>query len=977
MNTQSKIEKAAEFEDLKSFENAEEFLGRHIGPDDAEVAEMLCELGLDSLDTLVSSTVPANILLQENLKLGSAMTENMALTELQTIMADDTPGRSYIGLGYYDTFTPTVILRNVLENPGWYTSYTPYQPEISQGRLECLLNFQQMVMDLTGMEIANASLLDESTAAAEGMSLAKRVCKKKQCNLFFVDKNCFPQTIDLIKTRAKGSGYEIVIDEAANIEKYDVFGAMFQYPNIEGTPEDLGTTIEKLHEQQGIAVVAADIMSLVMLKAPGEMGADVVVGTTQRFGVPMGYGGPHAAYFATREEYKRSIPGRMIGVSIDARGKPAYRMALQTREQHIRREKANSNICTAQALLANISALYAIYHGPVGLKRIASRIHRLTAILATALNRHGIKIVNDSFFDTLTISLSDEALADVKNRADTAGINLFMGNAAQGSVGISLDECCSLKDVSLLIRVILGEDTSSSDLDALDQDITAQGESTFIPQSVKRQSAFLEHPIFNILQSETEMLRYLKRMENKDLSLTHSMIPLGSCTMKLNATSEMIPISWPEFNSVHPFVPVDKVPGYQEMIAGLESMLEEILGFDGISSQPNSGAQGEYAGLLAIRGYLDSKGQQDRNICLIPSSAHGTNPASAQMVGMKVVIVACDELGNIDVEDLKAKAAAHTDELAALMITYPSTHGVFEEAVKEICQTIHDFGGQVYMDGANLNAQVGVTRPGDIGADVSHVNLHKTFCIPHGGGGPGMGPIGVKAHLIPFLSNHSVIKLDGPMAENTAVSAAPWGSASILPISWMYMKMMGWQGLKKATEVAMLNANYIARKLAPHYPILYTGKNGLVAHECIIDLRPLKAASGISEEDVAKRLMDFGFHAPTMSFPVAGTLMIEPTESESKIELDRFIDAMILIRQEITAVESGDMDATNNPLKHAPHTLRDIIEEDWDRPYSKEQGAFPAPWLIEAKYWPTVNRVDNVYGDRNLICSCPPLEDYM
>ena len=694
MNTQSKIEKGAELENLKSLENAEEFLGRHIGPDDAQVGEMLGELGLDSLDALVSSTVPANILLKEDLKLGSAMTENMALSELKAMMADDAPGRSYIGLGYYDTYTPTVILRNVLENPGWYTSYTPYQPEISQGRLECLLNFQQMVMDLTGMEIANASLLDEATAAAEGMALAKRVCKKKQCNLFFVDKNCFPQTIDLIKTRASGSGYEIVIDEAANIEKYDVFGAMFQYPNIEGTPEDLGITIDKLHEQQGIAVVAADIMSLVLLKAPGEMAADVVVGTTQRFGVPMGYGGPHAAYFATREEYKRSIPGRMIGVSIDARGKPAYRMALQTREQHIRREKANSNICTAQALLANISALYAMYHGPIGLKRIASRIHRLTAILATALNKHGIKIVNDSFFDTLTISLSGKDLVDVQTRADTAGINLFMGNAAQGCVGISLDECCSLDDVSLLIRVILGEDISMADLDALDADITAQGESTFIAQGVKRQTAFLEHPIFNILQSETEMLRYLKRMENKDLSLTHSMIPLGSCTMKLNATSEMIPISWPEFNSVHPFVPVDKVPGYQKMIAGLESMLEEILGFDGISSQPNSGAQGEYAGLLAIRGYLDSKGQQARNVCLIPSSAHGTNPASAQMVGMKVVIVACDELGNIDLEDLKAKAAENADELAALMITYPSTHGVFEEAVKEICQTIHDFGGR-------------------------------------------------------------------------------------------------------------------------------------------------------------------------------------------------------------------------------------------------------------------------------------------
>jgi glycine dehydrogenase len=959
---------------LASLQHTEEFIGRHIGPNEDDIHAMLAELQLGSLTELIEKTVPDSIALKRPLALGKPATEAAVLARLKAMVSQDSPARSFIGLGYYDTLTPNVILRNVLENPGWYTAYTPYQPEVSQGRLESLLAFQQMILDLSGMDLANASLLDEATAAAEAMALAKRV-SRSDANAFFVDSDCFPQTIDVLKTRAECFGFELIIADIAELAQHKVFGAIFQYPGANGEVRDLTAAIAALHDTGAIAVVAADIMSLVVLKSPGEMGADVVLGSTQRFGVPMGYGGPHAAYFATKDEFKRAVPGRIIGVSIDARGKQAFRMSLQTREQHIRREKANSNICTAQVLLANIAALYAMYHGPEGLRTIAQRIHRLTAILANGLQSRGLTCSNARFFDTLTIATDAASRAAILARAAQARINLRVDQA--DSIGVSLDECTTAHDIELLWQVLLGDKAAGLSVAALDQQICAGAAAVVgIPGALQRQSAFLTHPFFNRCHSETEMLRYLKRLENKDISLTHAMIPLGSCTMKLNATAEMIPITWPEFSKPHPFVPQEQTPGYRQMIRELEEMLIEILGFDAVSMQPNSGAQGEYAGLLAIRNYLISKGEGQRNVCLIPSSAHGTNPASAQMISMKVVVVACDEHGNIDVADLRAKAEQYTDTLAALMITYPSTHGVYEEGVKEICQIIHDHGGQVYMDGANLNAQVGVARPGDIGADVSHVNLHKTFCIPHGGGGPGMGPIGVKKHLAPFLANHAVVTLDGPNPGNSAVSAAPWGSAGILPISWTYIAMMGAEGLLKATQVAILSANYIARKLEPHFPVLYTGRNGMVAHECIIDLRPLKAASGISEEDVAKRLMDYGFHAPTMSFPVAGTLMIEPTESEPKQELDRFIQAMISIRKEIARVESGELDALDNPLKHAPHTLADVMDGNWQRGYSKQEAAWPVPGLRDSKFWPSVNRIDNVYGDRNLFCACPALETY-
>jgi len=957
-----------------------EFIDRHIGPSAQQIEQMLQALNVKSLDELIAKTVPQAIALNAALELDDPLTENAALAKLKAIAAKNTAAKSFIGLGYYDTITPNVILRNVLENPGWYTAYTPYQPEISQGRLECLLNFQQMTLDLTAMDLANASLLDEATAAAEAMSLAKRVSKNRKANKFFVDRNCFPQTIDVIKTRAECFGFELIIGDIADAELPELFGAIFQYPAVTGQARDLTSIIEQLHEHNAIAIVAADLMSLTLLKPPGEMGADVVTGTTQRFGVPMGYGGPHAAYFATKEDYKRAVPGRIIGVSVDKRGRQAFRMALQTREQHIRREKANSNICTAQVLLANISALYAMYHGPKGLKNIAQRIHRLTSILAAGLETAGIELVNDNFFDTLTLKVNPAHINDIVNRANTAKINLRIDNAQEHSlIGVSLDECSSSADVKKIWDVVLDDAAKLLSAKDIDAQIVSGEKGAVIPDDLVRRSEYLQHPNFNKDHSETEMMRYLKRLEDKDISLTHAMIPLGSCTMKLNAAAEMAPISWPEFAKPHPFTPIEQMAGYKEMITGLEKMLEVITGFDAVSMQPNSGAQGEYAGLLAIKKYLESKGEATRNICLIPTSAHGTNPASAQMIGMKVVLVACDDDGNIDVEDLRSKAEANSEHLAALMITYPSTHGVFEEAVKEVCQIVHDNGGQVYMDGANLNAQVGVAKPGDIGADVSHVNLHKTFCIPHGGGGPGMGPIGVKKHLAPHLANHSLIRLDGPEAGNSAVSAAPWGSSGILPISWMYIAMMGAEGLLKATQVAILSANYIAVRLAEHYPVLYTGSSGMVAHECIIDLRPLKLSSGISEEDVAKRLMDFGFHAPTMSFPVAGTLMIEPTESESKQEVDRFIDAMIQIRKEIAAVESGSIDAENNPLKNAPHTLADMLDDSWDRPYSKLQAAYPNQAegaAVSNKYWPSVNRIDNVYGDRNLFCSCPSIENY-
>jgi len=965
---------------LETLQYQDEFVQRHIGPSAAQIAEMLAVLNLDSLEQLVNNTVPASIALQKPLALGAPMTESAALARLKSMAGKNKPTRSFIGLGYYDTYTPNVILRNVLENPGWYTAYTPYQPEISQGRLECLLNFQQMVLDLTAMDLANASLLDEATAAAEAMALAKRVCKNKQATQFFVDKHCYPQTIDVIKTRAECFGFELVIDDVSNMPNEGLFGAIFQYPSMQGQVSDLTDIIAGLHASDTIVVVAADLMSLAILKPPGEMGADVVVGTTQRFGVPMGYGGPHAAYFATKDEYKRSVPGRIIGVSVDSRGRQAFRMALQTREQHIRREKANSNICTAQVLLANISALYAMYHGPEGVRKIAARIHRLTAILAAGLRQAGQALANDSYFDTLSLPVTASQHAEIQERALAAGINLRTErSAADLLVGISLDECTSTQEVEQLWQVVLGKGAEKLSVATFDAAITAGELAEGIPDSLLRQSAYLQHPHFNSYHSETEMLRYLKRLEDKDISLTHAMIPLGSCTMKLNASAEMMPISWPEFAKPHPFTPVDQMAGYQQMIAELEDMLAEITGFDAVSMQPNSGAQGEYAGLLAIRKYLIANGQEQRNVCLIPTSAHGTNPASAQMTGMKVVLVACDDNGNIDVADLEKKATQHADALAALMITYPSTHGVYEESVKQICQIVHDTGGQVYMDGANLNAQVGVAKPGEIGADVSHVNLHKTFCIPHGGGGPGMGPIGIKKHLAPYVANHSVIKLEGPDTDNSAVSAAPWGSSGILPISWMYIAMMGGMGLTRATQVAMLSANYLAVKLAPHFPVLYPGRNGMVAHGCIIDLRPLKQASGISEEDVAKRLMDYGFHAPTMSFPVAGTFMLEPTESESKPELDRFINAMIQIRQEIALVESGALDAENNMLKNAPHTLTGMLDENWDRPYSKLQAAYPGLTnsnSVGNKFWPSVNRIDNVYGDRNLFCACPSMESY-
>ncbi len=957
-------------ESLEDLQNREEFIHRHIGPGDEQIHTMLDYLELASLDDLIEKAVPASIRLREPLALNQPFTEAQALSSLKALAALNRPARSFIGLGYHDTLTPTVILRNVLENPGWYTAYTPYQPEISQGRLECLLAYQQMILDLTAMELANASLLDEATAAAEAMALARRVSKNRQANTFFIDNKCLPQTIDVLKTRAECFGFELVIDDLDTLPRSGLFGAIFQYPGATGEVRDLSGPIGILHAQQGVAVVAADLMSLALLKPPGEMGADVVVGTSQRFGVPMGYGGPHAAFLATRDLHKRAVPGRIIGVSVDSRGRRAYRMALQTREQHIRREKANSNICTAQVLLAVIAALYAMYHGPGGIRRIAARIHRMARILAAGLSAGGITLRYQDYFDTVTFELTPEEQQAVRFRAESAGLNLwYHGN----SVSISVDECTAESDLQLLWQVVLGD--HSSGLAVLELDAILTNEASRFPMSLVRQSEYLQHAWFNTHHSETEMLRYLKRLENKDISLTHSMIPLGSCTMKLNASTEMIPVTWQEFSSPHPFSPLEQVKGYQQMIAQLEGMLQEITGFDAVSMQPNSGAQGEYAGLLAIRKYLDSEGEQQRKVCLIPQSAHGTNPASAQMIGMQVVVVSCDAQGNIDLADLRRKVAEHGDTLAALMITYPSTHGVYEEAVREVCQIVHEAGGQVYMDGANLNALVGVSRPADIGADVSHVNLHKTFCIPHGGGGPGMGPIGVKKHLAPHLAGHTVIPLDG-LEDNGAVSAAPWGSSGILPISWTYITLMGGAGLLKATQVAILNANYIAARLAAHYPVLYTGRTGLVAHECIIDLRPLKQASGITEEDIAKRLMDYGYHAPTMSFPVPGTLMIEPTESESLPELDRFIEAMVAIREEIRRVERGELDAINNPLKNAPHTLADLLDDSWDRPYSRKEAVFPAEYLQHGKIWPSVNRIDNVYGDRNLFCACPDIESY-
>jgi len=950
---------------LSQLQQPDAFLRRHIGPDAAEQQAMLEVLGLASRDELVEQTVPPAIRFFGDLPLPPALDEQAALARLRGYAEQNQLWTSLIGMGYYGTVIPPVILRNVLENPGWYTAYTPYQPEIAQGRLEALLNFQQLTIDLTGLELASASLLDEATAAAEAMALARRVAKAKS-NRFFADQHCHPQTLSVLHTRAEAFGIELVVDSLDRLDQYEVFGALLQYPDTHGEIRDLRPLIERLHARQALACVACDLLSLLLLTPPGELGADVALGSAQRFGVPMGYGGPHAAFFATRDEFKRAMPGRIIGVSKDARGNTALRMALQTREQHIRREKANSNICTAQVLLANLAAFYAVYHGPQGLKRIAQRVHRLTAILAAGLERKGIRRLNRHFFDTLTLEVGG-AQSAILDSARAARVNLRI--LGRGQLGVSLDETCSADTVELLLRIFLGADHGLS-VAGLDAEAIPDG----IPAALQRRSPYLTHPVFNSHHSETEMLRYLKQLENKDLALNQAMIPLGSCTMKLNATSEMIPITWPEFANLHPFVPREQAQGYALLIEELEDWLKAITGFDAICMQPNSGAQGEYAGLLAIRRYHQSRGEGHRSICLIPASAHGTNPASAQMAGMRVVIVDCDAAGNVDLDDLRAKAAEAGERLACLMITYPSTHGVYEEGIREICEVIHAHGGQVYMDGANLNAQAGLARPADIGADVSHMNLHKTFCIPHGGGGPGMGPIGVKAHLAPFVANHPVIELKGPKPENGAVSAAPWGSASILPISWMYIAMSG-PRLVEATEVAILNANYLARQLGGAFPMLYSGRNGRVAHECILDLRPLKAETGITEEDVAKRLMDYGFHAPTMSFPVPGTLMVEPTESESKAELDRFIEAMLCIRAEIAKVQKGDWPADDNPLKRAPHTLADVTGV-WERPYSIAEAVTPTAHTRAHKYWPTVNRVDNVYGDRNLFCACVPVDDY-
>ncbi|EGQ8918040.1 TPA: aminomethyl-transferring glycine dehydrogenase [Vibrio parahaemolyticus] len=948
---------------LQSLSTQNEFVGRHNGPKLSDQQKMLEAINAVSLDALISETVPANIRLEQPMTLAEAKSEADMLATMKQFAKQNQVKRTFIGQGYYNTFTPNVILRNVLENPGWYTAYTPYQPEISQGRLESLLNFQQMVIDLTGMEIANASLLDEATAAAEAMTLCKRAGKSKS-NVFFVADDVHPQTIEVVKTRAKFIGFEVLVGSLESLPEQDVFGALVQYPSTTGEVRDLTDIIAKAQANKTLVTVATDLLASTLLKPAGEMGADVAIGSAQRFGVPMGYGGPHAAFMATRDKHKRTMPGRVIGVSIDAKGNQALRMAMQTREQHIRREKATSNICTAQALLANMASFYAVYHGAEGLRTIARRTHHMTAILAAGLTKGGFELAHNSFFDTITIN-TGEKTQDLYTKALAADINL---RALPGKLGISLDETTTVADVEALFAVF----GVKEDVTALSTEI-AGNEFAAIPEALRRTSEYLTHPVFNTYHSETQMMRYLKQLENKDFSLTHGMIPLGSCTMKLNAAAEMIPITWPEFGSIHPFAPAEQAAGYAALAKDLKEKLCEITGYDAFSLQPNSGASGEYAGLIAIQRYHESRGEGHRNVCLIPSSAHGTNPATASMVSMKVVVVKCDDEGNIDIDDLAAKIEKHKDNLSSIMITYPSTHGVYEEKVKEVCEMVHAAGGQVYLDGANMNAQVGLTSPGFIGSDVSHLNLHKTFCIPHGGGGPGMGPIGVKSHLAPFLPGHIENGVEG---EDFAVSAADFGSASILPISWAYIAMMGEAGLSNATKVAILNANYVMERLRPHYPVLYRGKNGRVAHECIIDIRPLKEETGISEEDIAKRLMDYGFHAPTMSFPVAGTLMVEPTESEDLAELNRFCEAMISIREEMTKVKNGEWPLENNPLVNAPHTQVDLSAEEWDRPYSRELGCFPSKATKSWKYWPTVNRVDNVYGDRNLICSCPSIDNY-
>jgi glycine dehydrogenase len=953
-----------------ALESADQFAPRHIGPTPAEVSDMLSTLGYDSLDALIDATVPERIRFRAPLSIPAARTEAETLALLRCIAARNKLFRSYIGMGFSDCVTPPVIQRNVIESPAWYTAYTPYQAEIAQGRLEALLNFQTMVGDLTGLPIANASLLDESTAAAEAMGLAHTIAGKAGKEVFLVADDCHPQTISVVQTRAAARGLTVHV---LPYDKFEfgpqVFGALVQYPATDGAIRDYSSVCDDAHAHDALVTVAADLLSLALLSPPGEWGADIVVGNTQRFGVPLGYGGPHAGFLATRDEYKRQIPGRIIGVSRDADGAPALRMALQTREQHIRREKATSNICTAQVLLAVVASMYAVYHGPDGIERIARRVHQLTAALAEGIRRLGLRVVHEDYFDTVRIDLGAANAQDVIARAAESGVNLR--RLGDHEIGVSLDETTSSADVVDLLKLFNGSSATDTNFDDL-----LAGSDPRYDERFRRASAFLTHPVFNQYHSETELLRYIYRLQARDLSLVHSMIPLGSCTMKLNATAEMMPITWPLFNKIHPFAPVDQTAGYAQLFRELEADLAEITGFTAVSLQPNAGSQGEYSGLLAIAAYHESRGEAHRKVCLIPQSAHGTNPASAVMAGMTVVVVKTDPSGNIDVADLREKAEAHRADLAALMVTYPSTHGVFEETIADICAIVHANGGQVYMDGANMNAMVGLCRPGDVGADVCHLNLHKTFCIPHGGGGPGMGPIGVAPHLAPFLPGHPVI--DQPGRETVgAVAEAPWGSASILPISYAYIRMMGPDGLVEATKVAILNANYMAKRLEPYYPVLYRGQNGTVAHECIIDTRVVKATSGVDVEDIAKRLMDYGFHAPTVSFPVAGTMMIEPTESESKAELDRFCDAMIAIREEIRAIETGAADRGDNLLKNAPHTAARITADEWTHPYPRSQAAYPAPWVRESKFWPATARIESAYGDRNLVCSCPPTDSYV
>lgn len=940
-----------------------DFIKRHIGPSESDQQKMLSELGFKSLDDLIAKTVPENILLTEQLEIGEPNSEYEALRKLKAISKQNKIYSNFIGMGYYGNYTPYVILRNILENPGWYTSYTPYQPEVAQGRLEMLLNFQQMIIDFTGMDIANASLLDEGTAAAEAVGLSYRLCKNDS-NIVFVSKDCHPQTIDVIKTRAEPLGLTVVIGDEQHEIKEDIVCGIIQYPGTLGDIKDPSEAISKIHKNNGKAVLVCDLLALAKLKTPAELGADIAVGSSQRFGIPMGYGGPHAGFFATKDEFKRSMPGRIIGVSVDRHGNKAYRLSLQTREQHIRRDKATSNICTAQALLAIVSAAYAIYHGPEGIKKIAENTSQLAKNFADKIKQSGYELYSEHFFDTVTIKTLDKTDSIFRN-ALRQNVNIRKVNSQM--LAVAFDERKNVYRANQLLKIF-------NCSEAIRENATENLSN--LPDNLLRSSSYLQHPVFNSYHSETEMLRYLKKLEDADIALNRSMIALGSCTMKLNAVAEMIPVTWREFSEPHPFAPVEQMEGYRSLFTDLKNWLRSITGFSGVSLQPNAGAQGEFAGLMVIRKYHEENGQANRNVCLIPSSAHGTNPASAQMVGMKVVVVNCDNLGNVDINDLKEKAEKHSENLAALMVTYPSTHGVFEEKISEICELIHNNGGQVYMDGANLNALVGIAKPGKFGPDVCHINLHKTFCIPHGGGGPGMGPIACKKHLEIYLPNHPVVKDCGPKTGIGAISAAPWGSSSILSISWMYIKMMGSEGLKKASQVAILNANYIAHKLKNDFPILYKGKNGNVAHECIIDIRKIKAETGITEEDIAKRLIDFGFHAPTMSWPVAGTMMIEPTESESLGEINKFCNTLKKIKEEIDKVKNGEYDKLDNPIKNAPHTHVELVSSDWDHKYTREEAAYPSEYLKTIKYWPPVARVDNVYGDKNLVCSCPSIDEY-